>query len=235
MKGDDLVGVGLAAFFVLVPALFLAGFIALVIFLLKRAAELERQRTLVMQQYATRRGWAFTPGATTLGAEVSRFKLFSRGSSQRLTNAMRGEVDGQQVALVDFRYTTGSGKSRTTHQQTVCAVRVVGANFPHVYVRRQLPFFDALGRMLGGQDFDFPDDEAFSRAFVVQTSGAEAALRSLLKPQVRAHLHGLLPPLHELEAQGEYVLLHFGQFFDGPQLDTLVANTLGVARVLSAS
>lgn len=231
---ESLFAVGALGLFTLMVLGMFGGFIALVVFIVRHAAEVERRRRQLLQQFASSRGLVFTPGLTTLSPEVQRFKLFDQGRGRQVTNALRGEVKGHAVGLVDFRYTTGSHRHSTTHRQTVCAVRVVGAALPHVYVRRQLAFFDGLGRLLGGQDFDFPEDPGFSAAFVAQTSGAESELRRLLAPQVRARLLALAPHSPQVEVQGEHVLLHFGELLDGPQLEGLVDTTVGLAQLLAA-
>ena len=45
-----------------------------------------------------------------------------------------------------------------------------------MFVRRAL--FDALGKLFGGQDINFDEDEAFSSAWVLQTTDDEARVRS---------------------------------------------------------
>lgn len=231
---DSLFAVGALGLFALMVLGMFGGFIALVVFIARRAAAEERQRQQILQQFAASRGWRFTPGPTTLGDEVRRLKLFGLGRSQRWTNAVRGESKGHDVALVDFKYTTGGSKNSTAHHQTVCAVRVAGAALPHVYLRPQLGLFDALGRMLGGQDFDFPEDPAFSEAFVAQTSGSESELRRLLTPNVRARVLVLAQRSPLVEVSGEYVLLHFGAILDGVELDGLIDSTVGLAQLLAA-
>lgn len=58
---------------------------------------------------------------------------------------------------------------------------------PHFFARRQIALFDWLGRTFGGQDIDFPQDEAFSTAFVLQGED-EAATRELFAPSLRQAL-----------------------------------------------
>lgn len=190
---------------------------------------LEKKRTEFMQEYAQARGFTFLGVDRELWALLDGFKLFSQGHSRELKNAMRGVKAFGEVHLADYTYVTGSGKHRTTHQQTIAVVRTPGRAAPHFFARRQNAFFDALGKMFGGQDINFDDDPDFSKAYVLQTAGDEQQLRNFMSPRLREALTALAPKKPSLEASGELLLVHFGRRLKKPEeLDALLLDTSNV-------
>lgn len=193
----------------------------------------EKKRTEALQQYAEAKGWAFERNGAGRLQEVQHFKLFSLGHSRKLSNVMRGAKDRAEVSLGDYKYVTGSGKQSQTHNQTVCAVRVPGLALPHFFARRQIPLFDSLGKMLGGQDLNFDEDPAFSKAYVLQTQDDEQSLRRYFNERARAAFMDLAGKAPQVEGQGDVLLLHFGRRLKADQLDGLVADTVNLVRTWS--
>lgn len=204
------------------------GFIAIVGYL---AYLSDKKRTEALQQYAQAHGLVFEGQASELGQWVQGFKLFNQGRSRILRNVMRGAKDRAAVGLGDYRYTTGSGKHSTTHHQTVCVVRHPGLQVPHFFLRRQVALFDAIGKMFGGQDLNFEEDAAFSKAFVLQTSGQENEVRRYFNERARAHFTALAGKNVQVEGLGDTLLLHYGKRLDVKDLDALVADAVNSARL----
>jgi hypothetical protein len=199
------------------------------IFLLVRAAE--RRRHEAWAQAADGLGFSFAPDAPSFLAELGGLKVFSRGHSQRVCNLVSGDIWEGKAFLVDFRYVTGGGKSRATHDQTVCVLRLPALALPHFFLRREVRVLDALGEMFGGQDIDFPEDVAFSRAFVLQGEDADA-VRALFDPVVRERLRGLAGSRLRLEGRGDTVVLHQGRRIPPQSARELLEETGSIATLL---
>ncbi|MBI4914833.1 MAG: hypothetical protein HY825_03225 [Acidobacteria bacterium] len=199
------------------------------IFLLVRAAE--RRRREAWAQAAASLGFAFATEAPTFLAELAGFKVFSRGHSQKVRNLASGDSWEGTVHLADFRYVTGGGKSRATHDQTVCVLRLPGLALPHFYLRREVPVLDAIGEMLGGQDLDFPEDAAFSRTFVLQGEETDA-VRALFDPVVRERLRGFADPRLHAEGRGDTVVVHRGRPIRPDSARELLEATAAIAALL---
>ena len=199
------------------------------IYLLVRAAERRRREAWV--QAAASLGFAFAPEAPTFLAELAGFKVFSRGHSQRVRNLASGDSWDGKVSLADFRYVTGGGKSRATHDQTVCVLRLPGLALPHFVLRREVPVLDAVGEMLGGQDLDFPEDAAFSRTYVLQGEEPDA-VRALFDPVVRERLRGFAAPRLHVEGRGDTVVVHRGRPIRPEQARELLEATAAIAALL---
>jgi hypothetical protein len=193
----------------------------------------EKKRTEAMQQFAEAKGWQFERNGEGRLQEIQHFKLFGLGHSRKLSNVMRGAKDRTEVSVADYKYVTGSGKSSQTYNQTVCAVRVPGMTLPHFFARRQVPLFDSLGKLLGGQDINFEEDPAFSKAYVLQTQGDEASLRRYFNDRARTAFTELASKSPQMEGQGDVLLLHFGRRLSVEQLDGLIADAVNLVRTWS--
>lgn len=208
------------------------GFIAIVGYL---AYLSDKKRTEALQQYAQSHGLVFEGQMTDLDQWVLHFKLFNQGRSRTFRNVMRGAKDRAALGLGDYRYTTGSGKHSTTHHQTFCVVRHPGLKVPHFFLRRQVALFDAIGKMFGGQDLNFDDDPAFSKAFVLQTIESEQEVRRYFNERARAHFTALAARNVQVEGMGDTLLLHYGKRLDVKELDALVADAVNTARLWTGS
>ena len=94
-----------------------------------------------------------------------QFELFSVGHSRKASNVLAGAIDGRQILLFDYRYTTGSGKNQSTHscQAAILWLPIVAA---HLQVRHE-NFLDRMASWVGHDDLDFESEE-FSRRYHVK-------------------------------------------------------------------
>lgn len=125
----------------------------------------DQERQEAVRLWALARGWRVWPGGEGGPLhEHPALGLLQRGHSRRCGCLVRGELDGQPLALFDYRYVTGHGKNRTTHRY---AVAVLDLPFPVRPLRvRPEHAFDKLGEFLGADDLDFESAE-FSARFHV--------------------------------------------------------------------
>jgi hypothetical protein len=138
------------------------------------------------REVALGRGFAYIRDREALKSRFGHFKIFGLGHSQRVIAAMSGTLQDANVVLLDYRYTTGGGRNRRVHRQTICVLSAPGLKLPHFFVRPETKLIDFLGKMFGGQDINFDEDPQFSKAFVLQGHDEEAT-RRLFDERVRRH------------------------------------------------
>ncbi len=99
--------------------------------------------------------------------ELPGLKVFGKGHSRWGKNVITGTFHDRPITLLDYNYTTGHGKNRSTHR---VGVAVLHCDFPTIplFIRRENPF-DKVGEFLGMDDIDFESVE-FSRKFYVKSS-----------------------------------------------------------------
>lgn len=215
------------------PFLIIGGVISLIGGIAYLAWLMEKKRTEAMSAWAQTHGYTFEGERPALVDEMAAFKLFNQGRRRTVKNLMRSAKDVGGVRICDYQYTTGSGKHQQIHQQTICVLHTPGRAAPHFFVRRQRALFDSLGKLFGGQDINFDDDPAFSKAYVLQTGGDEAQLRHFMNPQLRDTLTRMAEKNLVMEVVGDTLLLHVGKRLKPEQLDGLVADAINLRRCWS--
>lgn len=212
------------------PFFAIGGVIALIAGIVYLAWLMEKKRTEAMSAWAQSHGYVFDGPAQPLIDELSGFKLFNQGRARTAKNLMRGAKEPGAVRICDYQFTTGSGKHRQVHQQTICVLKTPGRQAPHFFLRRQRALFDSLGKVFGGQDINFEDDPAFSKAYVLQTSGDEQQLRGFMSPGLRDALIKLSDKNLLMEVFGDTLVLHTGRRLKPDQLEGLVADAVNIRR-----
>lgn len=120
------VGVGL-------PILLFAGLVALAIFGVTRSLRSSRERLYRLHHFAAANGMSYVP---TLADPALPGMIFNVGSSRASSDLMRG-AEPRFVEFANYKYTTGSGKNRTTHNWGYVAIKL-DVPLPHIVL-------DALG------------------------------------------------------------------------------------------
>ncbi len=128
----------------------------------------DRQRREALTAWAAARGWRFSKqGPPRLHTRFPGLKILGRGHSRSSGNVITGSIDGHDVTCLDYRYVTGSGKSRSTHP---IGMVVLDCGFPTIPLQiRREHAFDRIGEFLGADDIDFESAE-FSRRFYVKSN-----------------------------------------------------------------
>jgi hypothetical protein len=170
---------------ILVPAVIVA--VGLTIAAAVYAAHVaEKKRVEQLLQMAQELGFEFqTVGDAALLSRLNRFHLFSQGHSKKQSNLMRGKTQDLEVAIFDYRYTTGSGKNSHTWNHTVICFHFDGPPLPEFSLRPE-SFAHKIGAWFGYQDIDFADDPSFSHKYLLRGSN-EPAIRELFTGNVRRH------------------------------------------------
>ncbi len=212
------------------PVLAIGGVVAFIGGIVYVAWLMEKKRTEAMTAWAQAHAYNFEGERPSLVDELAAFKLFNQGRRRTVKNLMRGSKDSGAVRLCDYQYTTGSGKHQQVHQQTIVVLQTPGRQAPHFFCRRQRALFDSLGKLFGGQDINFDDDPAFSKAYVLQTTGDEQQLRHFMNPGLRDMLTKMGDRNLVLEVVGDTLVLHQGKRLKPDQLDALVADAINLRR-----
>lgn len=160
-----------------------------------------------LQKLARQMGWTFAPKT-----ELAFLKEFAailgisapHALTGASTNILTGQMQGRNLIVADQRYTTGSGKNSTTHEQTVLGIEV--GNF-------QMPFFclepeDLLDRILDGfmrYDIDFPNRPLFSKRYVLYGQN-ETQIRQFFTDNLLAFYEQ--QPIFTTVGGGKYLVIY---------------------------
>ena len=161
----------------MVPALIIIAALVLVGAGIALAIAHERKRTEGIRAIAEAMGFAFHPkGDASIRSRLSHFHLFSQGHSKRVRNMMHGEASGIECAILDYQYTTGSGRSSHTWRQSVMCFWSPKLALPSFSLRPE-HIFHKIGSVFGYQDIDFEGRPAFSSAYLLRGKDEEAVRR----------------------------------------------------------
>ncbi|WP_372367911.1 hypothetical protein [Candidatus Uabimicrobium sp. HlEnr_7] len=188
---------------------FVAFGIIMVIVAIVTSIKKEKQRKQEWGLVAKDIGFDFAESNNSLIFRYNFFKSFDTGSSRKTKNVMTGKNGSIDITIMDYQYTTGSGKNKTTHQQTICIFEKEGLGLPRCYLRMQIAFFDFLGKIFGGQDIDFVEDPEFSKSFVLQ--GEEKEVRRVFNDKVREGFLDYKGKNFIFEGNNDRFLIHKGK------------------------
>jgi hypothetical protein len=128
----------------------------------------ENGRIEAMRATAARMGWVYrdTVPFDTI-PKLDRFELFTQGRSRTLTNLMTSPAGEPRAVLFDYTYTTGGGKSQSTHRQTVFYAVSDTLDVPTFSLRPQ-HFVHGIAKVFGYQDIDLERRPVFSDMFLLR-------------------------------------------------------------------
>ena len=115
----------------------LAGVAVLLIAVYGTIWYLGKKRAQALQALAAALSFTFTAkGNAVLVGELSEFHLFSQGYRRRISNVLQGKFNLVPVTVMDYKYTTGGGKSAHTWVQTVLVFESDKLQLPRFVLRR---------------------------------------------------------------------------------------------------
>lgn len=120
---------------------------------------------------------------------LNSFEMFTSGSNRHIENLTFGNLDSTSCYLFDYRYVTGSGKSRTTHYVSAVAIRE--PLLMPVMSLRESGFGDRLMEHLGVKDIQFESQE-FNDRYFVSCSNQKLAY-DIIHPQMIDYLMTIPP------------------------------------------
>ncbi len=141
------------------------------------------QRVKKIRAWAARVGWAYVGTDRSLTRRW-RGRPFGVGSSRRVSELVVGPFHGYRAMSFRYRYTTGSGKNRSTVNYHVVAM-ALPAYLPTLELTP-----DGIGakvaKVFGGQDLRF-ESAAFNKAWRVEAPDAKFA-SDVLHPRTMERL-----------------------------------------------
>jgi hypothetical protein len=204
----------------IVVILVIFGFIVLAIVGAVMSAKARRARTDALAKWAYANGWSFDAGPMegdgrmfTGGGRCAmepfvRFGLFDAGSDREFRNVITGEIPGRQQGGItagfeagDYRWETGSGKSRRTHRRSYLLFDLTDdlGIVPDLAIRPEGWGDKVWGALTGGgSDIDFESEE-FSRRFHVTSSDRRFAF-AVIDPRMMEFLLSSSQPSVEMRA-----------------------------------
>jgi len=203
------------------PLVTVAGMIPLFLYL-------ERRRREAYKEFCMMRGFTFERSRHSSPQPYAAVPLFAKGQSRRWGYTIGGRWNGRAFTAFEYRYSTGGGKNR--HTETVSVMQWDGDDvaLPRFCCTPE-GFWDRLAQRFGRQDFDFPEDPAFSDAYQLQGDD-EAAVRAAFTAEVRRHLVAN-PRQHVAGARQALFWWRPGRLPKPDDLDALFAEGDGVRRL----
>lgn len=193
---------------------------------------LQQKRLEAWQRVAEELGIPFVGESNGILGTCVSLKLFSQGHSRKFYNAVQGDAGDTRITIGDYRYTTGSGKNRSTHHFTMCVLESTRLSTPHCYLRPQRAIFDLLGAMFGGQDINFEEDPEFSGAYVLQ-GDTEAAVRLLFDDEIRGWFVDRKRERLHFETRGNLLVFHCGRKCKPEEASHLMQQALELMGLLA--
>jgi len=151
------------------PAVIMAIFCA--IFFISRRQEKARAEklTMIFQEL----GYPFQAAVDPDRLEcLAAFPLMNIGRGKKIENVISVDGPSADIAMFDYRYVTGHGRSRRVRRQTVMSVESTSLVHP-VFNLRPEGFWSKVGSVFGGQDIDFVEHPGFSEKYVLKGESEE--------------------------------------------------------------
>jgi hypothetical protein len=162
----------------LISIILFGAFAALAVVWLIVARFWRKRRTEAMQRVAGELGLTFAAiGSEQFVTSLGWSELFSRGRAKKVSNLSSGSSDGREVAVFDYQFITGHGKSTQTWRSTVVSLRFDGHGLPRFSLRPE-GVWDKVKSWFGGADINFDTHPQFSRSYVLRGEN-ESAIRAL--------------------------------------------------------
>jgi len=137
----------------------------------------EQKRTASIETTAKMLGFTFSKDTVhTCSIASLPFKLFTTGHSKRIKNVIEQKGNDLSIAHFDYSYSIGTGKNKTSHNQTVTVFQSHKLKLPSFFMGPE-SFFHRIGDVFGLKDIDFDDQPEFSKSYLLKGND-ETAIRS---------------------------------------------------------
>ncbi|MFS8780358.1 hypothetical protein [Synechococcus sp. W55.1] len=162
-------------------------FLALAAGILALALYHEKKRREALERVAAQLGMRFSaqlPEEIRSRLLQAGFGLFERGHGRRFYNSMSKRlIDGTEITVFDYQYTSGSGKSSSTYRQSVFYAYHEDLHLPRFRLHPENAFFHGIAKAFGMQDINFESHPKFSRSYLLRGEN-EAQVRLRFHPGV---------------------------------------------------
>ncbi|MEM7474410.1 MAG: hypothetical protein AAF483_05400 [Planctomycetota bacterium] len=142
----------------------------------------EKKRKVAIESFAQELGLQYFADLPENDAyDFYQFNISRKGRGQSTRNAIIADSGALRMVIFDFQFTTGSGKNKNTHRQTIMmATSSESLQLPQFTISPE-GFMHRLGDFFGFKDIDFDDDKEFSDAFLLKGENEEA-IRAYFDP-----------------------------------------------------
>lgn len=125
----------------------------------------EKRRTEQLGESAGRLGFEFEaePDAE-FSTRIAGFSLLAEGHARKARNVARRRISDLNVALFDFRYTTGGGKTSHTWKQTVLLIESGRLRLSD-FTLRPKGFWDGVAATLGKRSIELEAYPSFAASY----------------------------------------------------------------------
>ncbi|MFG0248386.1 MAG: hypothetical protein ACF8OB_05820 [Phycisphaeraceae bacterium JB051] len=168
----------------------------------------EKKRRELLQTFASQMGLTYLEKLNAIGEiPCHEAGVFQKGRSKRAKNFMSGKIADVDVMLMDYQYTTGSGKNSTTHNLTLAAYRMPGLELPDFALEGE-NFLTRFAEKFGMQDIDFESHPQFSKTY--RLSGKdENAIRQLFTSTLLTSIeNGLIPKDVRVQSGAGWLIIY---------------------------
>ena len=173
---------------IMVPVFIVLAVLGFVIFIVSIAKKAAKKRAADLLALSQEKGYSYQSddkGGDKFYMKYGFFRLFTTGRKREASNIISFQDGDRTVMVFDYTYTTGSGKSQNIHVSTNIIIHQENRHYPHFFIRREIAVFDFLGKVFGGQDINYDEDEEFSKAFVLQGQDEEQTRAFFSNPENR--------------------------------------------------
>jgi hypothetical protein len=154
--------------------LIIIGILAVIGLIIWAAWFYEKKRSEALQAIANALNFSFLrKGDDSLITSNAHFNLFSRGRSKKVSNIMNGRANDMDITIMDYQYTTGSGKNSHTWSQSLIIVQSNLLQLPSFALSPE-NFFHKIGTIFGYKDIDFASHPKFSKQYLLRGNDEEA-------------------------------------------------------------
>jgi hypothetical protein len=163
------------------PFVLIGGFVALVIIILVVGKRVSRKRRAAIAQVLMSQGWTAQPEPTDADKSdaFQPFAYLNRlpDGPKGIEWCARGQLAEHPAALIEYQYSTGSGKSRQTHCLTLLHIAAPAA-WPLVTLFPE-SFFHRIGEKLGLKADLKLENETFNKRWRIASQSDDTALAIL--------------------------------------------------------
>jgi hypothetical protein len=194
---------------------------------------IEEQRTEEYAGVARKLGLEFYAlGDAVLLESLGQFSLFQAGHSRKLKNLIRGQTQNVDLAMFDYSYTTGGGKSSSTHRQTIARFESPWLDLPQ-FELRPAHMGHRLAKLFGYQDIAFSEFPRFSKKYLLR-GDKEDAIRDIFTEEVIGHLEAL-DGIHILGERSKLLVYRPNKRLKGHELKGFLEEAFGVFTQFKAA
>jgi len=162
-------------------------FLALAAGILALALYHEKKRREALERVAAQLGMRFSaqlPEEIRSRLLQAGFGLFERGHGRRFYNSMSKRlIDGTEITVFDYQYTSGSGEGSRTYRQSVFYAYHEDLHLPRFRLHPENALFHGIAKAFGMQDINFESHPKFSRSYLLRGQD-EAQVRLRFHPGV---------------------------------------------------